>query len=366
MRKQLSALMALLAVLFAGCAAPTPVVIEKEVVVEKPVVETVEVVKEVVVEKPVEVVVTPPPAPAEKFKLAAILPGVITDADYNTLGYIGVTAVQTDLGIETAYSESVPVPDVERVMREYIDAGYNIIFTHGGQFVSQTQALANEFPDVYFIAEGDAPVEDAPPNFWLIDRNFQIGFYAIGAIAAKQTQTGKIGYIGGLTLPFSYAEVHAIEQAIDDLGLDVEFKAVWVGDFNDPTKARELTDAMIAEGADVIMGSLNLGMFGLFEAVKSAPGKVLATAKYTDKATFAPNNYITSVLYDWAGPLKEIIQKIMGGETGGHYPLGFATGVAIQFPLRNVSDELNSEIEQIVAAVRSGKIEVVKDITPIE
>lgn len=308
----------------------------------------------------------PAPAPTKEFKLAAILPGVITDADYNTLGYIGVTAVQTDLGIEAAYSESVPVPDVERVMREYIDAGYNIIFTHGGQFVSQTKALANEFPDVYFIAEGDAPVEDAPDNLWVIDRNFQVGFYAIGAVAAKQTQTGKIGYIGGLTLPFSYAEVHAIEQAIDDLGLDVEFKAVWVGDFNDPTKARELTDAMIAEGADVIMGSLNLGMFGLFEAVKSAPGQVLATAKYTDKSSFAPDNYITGVLYDWAGPLKEIVQKIMDGETGGYYPLGFATGVAIQLPLRNVSDELNSEIEQIVADVRSGKIEVVKDITPIE
>ncbi|MFQ5907139.1 MAG: BMP family ABC transporter substrate-binding protein, partial [bacterium] len=209
-------------------------------------------------------------------------------------------------------------------------------------------------------------VEDAPENMWVIDRNFHVGFYAIGAVAAKQTQTGKIGYIGGLTLPFSYAEVHAIEQAIDDLGLDVEVKAVWAGNFNDPTKARELADAMIAEDVDVIMGSLNLGMFGLFEAVKGAPGQVWATAKYTDKANFAPDNYITSLLYDWAGPLKEIVQKIMAGETGGYYPLGFDTGVAIQVPLRNVSDQLNSEIEQILADIQSGKIEVVKDTTPIE
>ena len=204
------------------------------------------------------------PAATEEYKLAVILPGVTTDADYNTLGYLGGLAVQKDLGIEMAYSENVAVPDVERVMREYIDNGYNIIFTHGGQFVSQTQQLANEFPDVYFIGEGDAPVEDAPDNMWIMDRNFHIPFYAVGAAAAKQTQTGKIGYIGGLTLPFSYAEVHAVEQAIEDLGLDVELKPVWVGDFNDPTKARELTDAMIAEDVDVIMGSLNLGMFGLF------------------------------------------------------------------------------------------------------
>jgi len=306
------------------------------------------------------------PAATEEYKLAVILPGVTTDADYNTLGYLGGLAVQKDLGIEIAYSENVAVPDVERVMREYIDNGYNIIFTHGGQFVSQTQQLANEFPDVYFIGEGDAPVEDAPDNMWVMDRNFHIPFYAVGATAAKQTQTGKIGYIGGLTLPFSYAEVHAVEQAIEDLGLDVELKPVWVGDFNDPTKARELTDAMIAEDVDVIMGSLNLGMFGLFEAVKSAPDQVWATAKYVDKSNFAPENYVTAALYDWEKPLKDIVEKIMAGETGGYYPMGFETGVALQMPLRNVSDELNSEMEQIVADIQSGKIEVVKDTTPIE
>jgi basic membrane protein A len=64
-------------------------------------------------------------ASEQAFKLAAIFPGVITDADYNALGYLATTAVQTDLGIEVAYSESVAVPDVERVMREYIDDGFN-------------------------------------------------------------------------------------------------------------------------------------------------------------------------------------------------------------------------------------------------
>ena len=49
--------------LIAACAAPTPQVIEKEVVVEKEVPVTVEVEKEVVVEKEVEVVVTATPEP---------------------------------------------------------------------------------------------------------------------------------------------------------------------------------------------------------------------------------------------------------------------------------------------------------------
>ena len=78
--------------------------------------------------------------------MAAIFPGVITDNDYNTLAYVGMTEAQKTLGIEAVYSESVAVPDVDRVMREYIDAGYNIIWTHGGQFVTQTVELAKVFP----------------------------------------------------------------------------------------------------------------------------------------------------------------------------------------------------------------------------
>ena len=75
-RKMFLSVLILVTMLLAACAAPTPEIIEKEVVVEKKVVETLEVVKEVVVEKKVvetvivekEVVVvvtaTPvPPAP---------------------------------------------------------------------------------------------------------------------------------------------------------------------------------------------------------------------------------------------------------------------------------------------------------------
>jgi basic membrane protein A and related proteins len=307
-----------------------------------------------------------PAGKASEYKLAAIFPGVITDADYNTLAFVGIGALKNELGVDTAYSESVAVPDVDRVMREYIDAGYNIIWTHGGQFVSQTAELAKQFPDVVFIAEGDAAVENPPDNLWVIDRNFQVGFYAIGALAGLSTKTGKIGYIGGLTLPFSYAEVHAMQQAIDDLGLDVEMKPVWAGDFNDPTKARQVTDAMLSENADFIVGSLNLGMFGLFEAVKAGPEGVLVTAKYTDKTSYAPDQYVTAVLYDFEKPLIDIVTKVMEGEKGGYYPLGFDTGVALQMPLQHVDQEVADKVEAIIEDVKSGKIEVVEDITPIE
>ncbi len=303
---------------------------------------------------------------AKDLKLAAIFPGTITDADYNTLGHVGITAVKDDLGVEIAFSETVAVPDVDRVMREYIDDGSNIIFTHGGQFLNQTMELAKEFPDVYFIAEADAEIADAPDNVWVIVRNMEVGAYGGGAVAAKLTETGKIGYIAGLTLPFTYAEAHAMEQAVSDLGLDVEVLPVWAGDFNDPAKARELADALIAEDVDVIVSSLNLGTLGVFEAAKNASSDVLVIAKYTDKSEIDPDHYVTSMLYDFAGPLTDIVGNIQNGQSGGMYNLGFDTGIDLQLPLQHTSDELNSEIDTLLADMKAGKVEVAKNTEPIE
>lgn len=57
------------------------------------------------------------PAGPKTHKVAAIFPGVITDADYNTLGYVALEAVNKDLGLEIGYSEKVAVPDVEPTFR---------------------------------------------------------------------------------------------------------------------------------------------------------------------------------------------------------------------------------------------------------
>jgi basic membrane protein A len=252
-------------------------------------------------------------------------------------------------------------------MREYIDAGFNIIWTHGGQFITQTVELAKVFPEVVFIAEGDAAVKDAPANLWFIDRNFNVGYYAIGATAALASKTGKIAYIGGQALPFSYQEVHAIQQALADLGSTVVFTPVWSSDFNDPAKARQLTDALIADGNDVIMSSVNLGMVGVFEAAKAVTDtKILVTAKYTDKTSFGPDNFVTSLLYDFSKPLVDIVTKIQAGETGGYYPLGFDTGVKLQTPLQNVDPAVAAQIEEIITKVMDGTIVVVKDSTEVK
>ena len=301
------------------------------------------------------------------YKLAAIFPGLITDADYNSMGYLGSMAVKRELGIETTYTESVPTTDFQRITREKITGGYNIIWAHGAQFLDLSLEVAKTYPDVTFIVEGDSKPEGLTENVWFIDRNFHIGFYGLGALACMITSTNKIGYITGPELPFTYSEVRAIQQAIADSGKAITLYPVWTGDLNDPAIAKIKTDEFISEDVDVVLGSLNLGMQGVFESVKANKDRhILVTAKYSDKSQFAPENYVTSLLYDFSHPVVDVVKKIQSGEKGGYYPLGFDTGVRLQTPLMNVPEEVNKQIQTIVSDLQSGKITVVKDITPIQ
>ncbi|HSE70348.1 MAG TPA: BMP family protein [Nocardioidaceae bacterium] len=295
-----------------------------------------------------------------ELRVAAIFSGPTTDADYNALGLDALKELEKE-GAETAHSESVPVPDIERVLQEYVADGYNVIWTHGSQFYEATAKIAEQNPDVNFIGEFDGKPEGQPENVWVIDRNFHTVFYPLGTLAANLTETGKVGYLGGLSLPFSYSEVHAVEQALADSGEQVSLQPVWSGDFNDTVKAQQLTSQLLSSDNDVILTSLNLGVVGSFKAVNGTePGESWLTVKYTDKSQNGPEHYAATVLYDFKQPLLEVVDAIGADETTGHFLMDFDNGASVEIG-ENVPDEARAAAEEAVAGITDGSIEVELD-----
>lgn len=301
----------------------------------------------------------------DELRVAAIFSGPTTDADYNALGLQALQQAEEN-GAEIAYSESVPVPDIERVLQEYVAEGYNVIWTHGSQFYDATANIAEQNPEVNFIGEFDGHPEGQPDNVWVIDRNFHTVFYPLGILAAHLTESGNIGYLGGLSLPFSYSEVHAVEQAIADSGQDATLNPVWSGDFNDTVKAQQLTSQLISGGNDVIVTSLNLGVVGAFTAVTATePGSTWITVKYTDKSSNGPEHYAATVLYDFTDPLISILDNIGSGETQGYYQISFGAGASVDVA-DTIPAEVSTEVEAAIAGIEDGSIEVQLDQSEVE
>jgi basic membrane protein A len=298
--------------------------------------------------------------------LAVILPGSVQDQDYNALAFEAIKELQTNNGMDVRYIENISVSNCTKNAIGFIDNGANVIWLHGGQFLNPGMALARSNPRTVFILEIDAKPDKLLPNVWFIDRNFPKSFYILGRISASATQTGIIGYLSGLNLPFTFGEVHAIQQAIKDSGANVKLHPIWVGDMNDPQLAENGTRTLIDLGADIIISSINLGVAGVVKSIIEADRTVLFTSKYTDKSDLAPELYITSALYDFNIPISNILNNIQNGERGGYFLMDLNSGIAIQSPLQNVPSELDETLTQVQNDILNGKISIVQDFSPID
>lgn len=296
-----------------------------------------------------------PVAHAAAKKMTMIFPGSIQDADFNTVGYVALQGVAKSLGVQVAYSESVAVADAERVSREYITAGYDIVAFHGGQFLTIMRKLAGQFPNVVFIMETSGRLPDTPANAWVLGRKWYPGFYAMGVLAALSTRTNKVGFVGGVRVPDVVSSTNAVYQAIRDYNPKAQLVWNHIGDFNDPVKSRQTAEAQIAAGADVIVTFVNLGVYGVVEAAKASPKPVLLTTFMTDKWEVAPKNFATSLLANFSGPYKHIVERILKGERTGYYEMRPGSGMELSEP-RNVPAEAAAKARAVFKEVSSGKV----------
>lgn len=296
------------------------------------------------------------PVPAEAgtgaAKMGMIMPGTIQDSDFNMLGYLALQEVQKRLGIPVSHSEQVSVADAERVAREYLGAGFTIVAFHGAQYLTMVQRLALQFREANFIIVSQA--RNLPPNVWNITRKFHEGFYPLGALAAMVTKSNRIGYISGIRLPDFIASLNAAYLAVKEYNPKAQFSYAFTGDQNDPVKARQTAGAQIAGNVDVIIGALNLGVFGVVEAAQAARTPVYLTSFYTDKASLAPKHFLTSLVLDFSKPYVAIVENISAGKRGGNYDMRPGSGMELA-PIRNAPPEAVKRTQALFQEIVRGK-----------
>jgi len=298
-----------------------------------------------------------PPAAAAgeaKKKMAMIFPGTVQDADFNTVGYVALQEAGKAYDLQVSHSENVAVADAERISREYINAGYDIVAYHGGQFPTISLKLAPLFPNVVFIQEASGRLPNTPANFWTMSRKWFRGFYILGALGALTTKSNKIGYVAGVRIPDSVANTNAIQMAIKEYNPKAELVYTHVGDFNDPVKARQAAEAQINSGVDFIIIFVNYGQYGVIEAAKATPRPVLLTTHQTEKWDLAPKLFTASLNAHFVVPYKEVVGRILKGERTGYYEMTVGNGLEIS-DIRNVPPEVATKVKGIVKDVVAGK-----------
>lgn len=237
------------------------------------------------------------PAPGT-FKVGMLLPGSIDDQGWNALAHDGLTAIESALGAEIDYVESL-TPDVwEADFRAYAMDGYHLIFGHGYEYQEAAITVAQDYPEIVFITSAGASGavrENVAPIVFRLEQ----ATYLLGMIAGLMTQTDKIGMVGGQELPSGNSVFMAFEGGVKSVNPNAVLQRAYVGDWESIAKARAIATTQIQEGVDFIFHNANEAGLGVFEAVvlaQDAGKTVYAFGANRDQSAVSPRAVLANAV----------------------------------------------------------------------
>ena len=218
-------------------------------------------------------------------------------------------AVEEHFGdkVETTFVEKVPEgADAERVLTQMALSGADLIFTTSFGYMDPTINVAAKFPDVKFEHATGYKRAD---NVSTYSARFYEGRAIIGHIAGKMTKTNKIGYIASFPIPEVIRGINSAYLHAKKVNPDVEFSVIWVYTWEDVSKEADAANALIEQGADVIMQHTDTTAPMLIAEEKG----IYAFGQASDMIAAGPNAQLTAIIDDWAPYYIARTQAVMDG-----------------------------------------------------
>lgn len=208
--------------------------------------------------------------------------------------------------IEYKASENVANADYERVMREYIAGGNQLIVGEVFGVEAAARKVAKDSPKTYFLLGSSGKPQ--APNFSVFDNFIQEPAYLSGMVAGGMTKTNKIGMVGGFPIPEVNRLMNAFMAGAKEVNPKVEFSVSFINSWFDPPKAKEATFAMIDQGADVLYAE----RFGVSDAAKEK-GK-LAIGNVINTQDKYPDTVVASALWNMEPSIDRALKLVKEGK----------------------------------------------------
>ncbi len=295
----------------------------------------------------------------EQLKVAMVMSGPINDKGWNAEAYLGLTMIEKELGADIAFTENVAAADFEEVYRGYADLGYNMIIGHGFEFGDPATAIAPNYPDTYFVVTSSDITQE--PNVVSLQNRTDHQGYLAGALAALETKSGIVGAVGGGEIPSIIGFIEGFKQGAAYVDPEVKVLSNYTGDFNDAAPAKQMAEAMIKEGADVMTHDANAAGMGVFEAVKEATGEVWMIGAIDDQYEVLPERTMTSSMSKLSDSILAAA-KLM--QEGNLEPMAYQFGVKegsvrlADFRDYPISEESKAKLAEIEEKLANGEITI--------
>lgn len=291
----------------------------------------------------------------DPLKVGFVYVGPIGDFGWTTAHEAARAAAQEHFGdaIETVFVESVPEgADAGRVMTQMVLSGADMVFATSFGYGPEVNAVAQRFPNVAF-EHATGYLQEAP-NVSLYNARFYEGRAVIGHIAGRMTQSNVVGYIASFPIPEVIMGINAAYLAAHAANPDVEFRVVWAFTWFDPAQEAAAAEALIDQGADIIMQHTD----------STAPLNIaqqrgaMAFGQASDMSSFAPDVHLTAIEDNW-GPyyIRRIQQRLEGTWSADNVWLGIGDGEVVLSPFNDrIPTDVQAEANALIEGIRTGAV----------
>ena len=323
----------------------------------------------------------PPPPTAAATDVIATLAydiGGRGDGSFNDAAAAGLDRAAAELGVQTnEISPNADGSNRAEILQLSADQGADLVIAVGFLFGGAVHGVAQINPDTFFGVVDDAglgPNFDTPvDNLAGLTFAEHEGSFLVGVAAALKSQTGNVGFIGGVDIPLIRrfhagfaAGVRAVDPSIGIVSSYVTEPPDFEG-WSKPDAAKIIARSMYEDGADIIYHAAGGSGAGLFEAAKefseSGGSKVWAIGVDSDQYNTSDESVrefiLTSMLKRVDVAVFNTIQAVVKGEFEGSTQVfnlsvdgvGYATSGGFV-------DDIVDQLEEYKRRIVQGEIEV--------
>ena len=285
-------------------------------------------------------------------RAAFVMVSPIGDAGWNFAHDQARQGAESITGVETAFVDSVPEGGAEfdNAVQNFIDDGYNVIFTTSFGYMDATAQFAEDNPDIRF--EHISGFRGNETNFGnTFGRIYQPRFIA-GMAAGAETESNRIGYVAAMPIPEVIRGINAFALGVAETNPDAVVEVVWTSTWFDPGVEGNAAQALIDNGADVL--TMHQDSTATGQAISEAGGTFIG---YHSDQSEQVEAYLTAPVWDFSQRYADVIQEAVDGEFAPtSWWGGMADGVVdIEIP---ESSPVAAQMQEVKDSILAGDFDV--------
>jgi len=248
------------------------------------------------------------------------------DQSYNDAAHAGLESAQDEYDFEgTSGEASEDESDSvrEQRLRGFADDGFNVIVAVGFAYSDAVDNVSDDYPDVSFaVIDGSDPSEDTVNcNVAYLTFAENEGSFLAGVAAAETTETGTIGYVGGVNNTLIQRFEAGYRAGAKATNPDIEVVGTYLEEtdpagFSDPAGGQAAAAGLINDGADVVFHAAGASGSGVFDAAASADVWAIGvdTDQYLTASPEQQPHILTSMVKRVDVATHEFIEAALEGE----------------------------------------------------